>query len=140
MSAKASTIIASAIATLRVTSSPHKINADIISLCREGQMKEAIQFLNFSDHRGIQLKPITYNSLLQICTRNKALSEGKQIYKHMLLSGFEPDLYLSTKLISLYVMCDSLQDACLLFDKMPTRNIFSWNAMPRGYMRNEMFQ
>ena len=28
-------------------------------------MKEAIQILNFLDHRGIQLEPVTYNSLLQ---------------------------------------------------------------------------
>ena len=82
MSAKASTIIASAIAALKVTSSPHKINADIISLCREGRMKEAIQILNFLDHRGIQLEPVTYNSLLQICTRNKALLEGKNPHPH----------------------------------------------------------
>ena len=58
----------------------------------------------------------------------------------MLSSGFELDLYLSTKLIRMYIMYDSLQDAHLLFDKMPTRNLFSWNAMLRGYMRNGMFQ
>ena len=37
-------------------------------------------------------------------------------------------------------MCDSLQDAHLLFEKKPTINLFSWNAMLRGYMRNRMFQ
>lgn len=42
--------------------------------------------------------------------------------------------------MNLYAMRDSLQDARLLFDKMPTRNLFYWNAMLRGYMRNGMFQ
>ena len=82
MSATASTITVGAIDVLKATSSSHKINVDIISLYREGQMKEAMQILNFPNHRGIQREPITYNSLLQICTRNKALLEGKNPHPH----------------------------------------------------------
>lgn len=58
----------------------------------------------------------------------------------MLSSAFEPNIFFSTKLVNLYAMCDSLPDERLLFDKIPTRNLFYWNAMLRGYMRNGMFQ
>jgi pentatricopeptide repeat protein len=40
----------------------------------------------------------------------------------------------------LYVTCNSLVDAHLLFDEISNRNIFCWNAILRGYTKNGMFE
>eukprot|EP01018_Ginkgo_biloba_P008707 Gb_07635 [translate_table: standard] len=114
----------------------HKINVDITKLCKESRLKEALDILYIVDRRGIQVDSETYTSLLQVCTDMKALSEGKRVHNHIRESGFDQNIFLSTKLVNMYVICNSLVDARLVFDKIPTRNVFCWNAILRGYIRN----
>jgi pentatricopeptide repeat protein len=55
-------------------------------------------------------------------------------------TGLQPDKFLSTKLVNMYVTCNSLVDAHLLFEKISNRNVFCWNAILRGYTKNGMFE
>eukprot|EP01018_Ginkgo_biloba_P034075 Gb_04450 [translate_table: standard] len=75
----------------------------------------------------------THNSLLQAlqaCTDVKALNK---LHAYMLVTGFDQNIYLATKLVSMYAMCGSLENARLVFDQIHKPNIFLWNAMIRAY-------
>lgn len=51
----------------------------------------------------------------------------------MIVSGFEPTIFVTNCLIQMYIKCSNLDDAHNVFDKMPKRDVVSWNAMIFGY-------
>eukprot|EP00253_Pinus_taeda_P001111 PITA_01111 len=76
-----------------------------------------------------------YASLLQGCSQIKPL---KQVQAQMYTSGFYENIFLGAKLVSMYAMCGSVEDARRVFDKMVERsqNAFLWNVMIRVYAGN----
>eukprot|EP01018_Ginkgo_biloba_P031601 Gb_28200 [translate_table: standard] len=86
--------------------------------------------------RGVGLPCEKYSSLLQACAKMKSLAQGKQVHAHMLASGTEQNSSLESKLVNMYVKCGSMADARLAFDKMPKRNVSSWNVMIGGYAKH----
>eukprot|EP01018_Ginkgo_biloba_P030278 Gb_21443 [translate_table: standard] len=106
---------------------------DFDILLKAGRLKDPLVNLHTMDHPGIPLDSNTYASLLQACTNIKALSGGKQVHAHMLVTGLDEDVALETKLLSMYVACGSMVDARLIFEKLSKRNALVWNTMIRGY-------
>eukprot|EP01018_Ginkgo_biloba_P003195 Gb_11222 [translate_table: standard] len=97
------------------------------------RFKEALNILNLLERQSIAAGTNIYCSLLQTFIDLKALADGKRVHAHMIETGFEPDVYLATKLVVMYVKCGSPIDALQVFDKMPARNLVSWTAMIGGY-------
>ncbi|KAH6812423.1 Tetratricopeptide repeat superfamily protein [Perilla frutescens var. frutescens] len=78
-----------------------------------------------------------YASVLDHCAAQKSLSPGKQIHAHIIKRHNVHDLmFLATKLVLMYGKCGSLLDAEELFDEMPGRSIFAYNAMLGAYVSN----
>eukprot|EP01018_Ginkgo_biloba_P010548 Gb_15394 [translate_table: standard] len=75
----------------------------------------------------------TYFSLLKRCVCENSLAEGKRVQAHMIVTGFEPGIFLENHIVNMYAKCGCVVDARLVFDKMCTRNVFSWNTMISGY-------
>eukprot|EP01018_Ginkgo_biloba_P030316 Gb_23088 [translate_table: standard] len=126
-------------AVKRVNDEPCAIAAQFSALCREGQLNEALDILHIMDKRGIPVDVDNYAYLLQACTDTKALAKGKQVHTHMIATGVEQNLFLKTKLVSMYTMCGSMVDARLVFDNLLTPTLFFWNEMIRGYSRSGPF-
>jgi pentatricopeptide repeat protein len=107
-------------------------------LCNEGRLKEAMSVLEVMDQQEVPLDPHTYASLLQLCANTKALEDGKRIHAHMLLNStnVHENVNLSTKLVNMYAKCGSLQNARLVFERIPKPNTFSWTAIIGGYARH----
>eukprot|EP01018_Ginkgo_biloba_P030462 Gb_36434 [translate_table: standard] len=110
------------------------VSAERGILSKNGRLKEGVGMFDEINHRGISVYPDTYSRLLQTCANKKFLPEGKQLHAHILVNGFEDDNILKTKLVILYAYCGSFVDARHVFDKIPMRNVFCWNAMIRGYV------
>ncbi|KAK3012960.1 hypothetical protein RJ639_008997 [Escallonia herrerae] len=71
--------------------------------------------------------------LIQHCTDRRLLLQGKQLHARLVLSATAPDNFLASKLITLYSKTKQLRDAHQVFDEIPHRNTFSWNALLIGY-------
>eukprot|EP01018_Ginkgo_biloba_P019289 Gb_18149 [translate_table: standard] len=76
-------------------------------------------------------------SLLQACT---SIEELKQIHAQMSKTELKQNIFLLTKLVSMYAMCGTMDDAGLVFDKISERDVFIWNVMIRGYAMNGPFE
>ncbi|KAG2722909.1 hypothetical protein I3760_02G148800 [Carya illinoinensis] len=87
-----------------------------------------------------QSAPSYYASLLQSCIARKAINPGKQLHAHLCHVGLGFDLFIATKLVNLYCVCDSLGEAHLLFDRIPKGNLFLWNVLIRGYAWNGPYE
>ena len=77
-------------------------------------------------------------SLLKGCAMVRDLVIGRELHDYIICSGFEHDLYIGSSLVDFYVKCTSILDARNVFNKMPNRNVVSWNALLAGYVDNEL--
>lgn len=75
----------------------------------------------------------TFSHLFQDCSRQKAINPGKQAHGRMIVTGFQPTVFVTNCLIQLYVKCCNLKYAYKVFDGMSERDVISWNAMVFGY-------
>lgn len=111
---------------------PHAIYEDIQRFANQNKLKQALTILDYLDKRGVPVNPTTFSSLIAACVRLKSLPVGKQIHTHIRINGLEGNEFLQTKLVHMYTSCGSLEDAQKVFDEMPTRSVYPWNALLRG--------
>ncbi|XP_010266357.1 PREDICTED: pentatricopeptide repeat-containing protein At3g46790, chloroplastic [Nelumbo nucifera] len=104
------------------------INQIVQSLCRQGNLKQALQILpnepNPTQH--------TYELLILSCSRRKSLSDAITVHRQIVDDGFDQDPFLATKLINMYSDLDSIENARYVFDKTHNKTIFVWNAIIRA--------
>lgn len=85
------------------------------------------------DRRARLGNPDTFALLLELCSKLKALREGKRLHAHITRRGLHRNTFLANFIITMYGQCGSVSDAFLMFSKMPHRNVISWNAMIAVY-------
>ncbi|KAL8531139.1 hypothetical protein ACS0TY_007957 [Phlomoides rotata] len=115
-------------ASLTVPISTTNKNPLIQSLCKKGQLKQAIHLLSHEQNPTQQ----TYELLIQSCARKKSLSHAFTVHRNLTDNGFHQDSFLATKLIDMYAELDSIQDARKVFDEITQRTIYVWNAIFRA--------
>ncbi|OMO81037.1 hypothetical protein CCACVL1_12650 [Corchorus capsularis] len=78
-----------------------------------------------------------YTRLLLECVRANDVYHAKQLQSHMELHCFTPtDTFLHNRLLHLYAKFGKISDARNLFDRMPLKDIISWNAMLSAYAKS----
>ncbi|KAK9280137.1 hypothetical protein L1049_013824 [Liquidambar formosana] len=81
------------------------------------------------------LDSVTYTKLVQSSARNGSLTHGKLAHAHMIKTCFKPCLFLLNNLLNMYCKGGEMDIAHQLFDKMPKRDVISWNSLISGYTR-----
>ncbi|XP_059283189.1 pentatricopeptide repeat-containing protein At5g66520-like [Lycium ferocissimum] len=71
----------------------------------------------------------TCSFVLKACVHLLDIYNGKIVHGYVEKLGFQSNLVLINALIHLYGSCGAMDDAFQLFDKMPQRDIVSWNIM-----------
>ncbi|KAI9082831.1 hypothetical protein K1719_035161 [Acacia pycnantha] len=111
------------------TSESSKNNNQLIqSLCKQGSLKQALQVLSNEPNPSQQ----TYKVLIYSCAHKNSLSDGLDVHRHLIDSGFDKDPFLATKLINMYAELGSIDHARWVFDKTRERTIYVWNALIRA--------
>jgi pentatricopeptide repeat protein len=49
-----------------------------------------------------------------------ALDDGRLVHEQLIQSGCESDVFVGSSLIDMYPKCGSIEDACQVFNKMPS--------------------
>eukprot|EP01018_Ginkgo_biloba_P034179 Gb_33068 [translate_table: standard] len=101
-----------------------------------GHCKKSLTLYSQMQCAGIQPDNFTFPLVLKACAGLSALQAGKEVHDHVVRTGFELEVIVGNSLVAMYAKCGSIQDAYHVFDKMPRRNVVSWNAMIWGYAQN----
>ncbi|KAL3349505.1 hypothetical protein AABB24_022564 [Solanum stoloniferum] len=108
----------------------------ILNLSSQGYLKQAFNYLNILTRKGVRLDSKTLASIIQQCANSRSREEGKWIHLHLKTTGWKhPTTFLANHLISMYGRCSDHMEARKVFDKMTTRNLYSWNNMLSGYTK-----
>lgn len=71
----------------------------------------------------------TCSSVLRACLNLLDLSNGRILHGVVEKLGFRSNLYLQNMIVHLYASCGEMGEARLLFEKMPQRDVVTWNIM-----------
>ncbi|KAI3861897.1 hypothetical protein MKW92_016360 [Papaver armeniacum] len=115
------------------------LNSEIAQLCLQGNLEQALQYLNTMEEIRDSVEEETYISVLRLCEWKRAVEEGNRVYSTISKSMTHLSIRLGNALLSMFVRFDNLLDAWFVFGKMSERDIFSWNVILGGYAKSGFF-
>ncbi|XP_027366207.1 pentatricopeptide repeat-containing protein At2g37310 [Abrus precatorius] len=81
-----------------------------------------------------------FGAAIQHCTSHRLIRQAKQLHARLFLFSVTPHNFLASKLIICYARSNHAREARKVFDAIPHKNSFSWNAMLMGYSFNGMYR
>ncbi|GFZ08381.1 tetratricopeptide repeat (TPR)-like superfamily protein [Actinidia rufa] len=117
---------------------PKKSNESQLGMMdsQEGKLKEVVELLGVLESQHIPVDLPRYLMLMKACGEAKALKEAKCVHEHLMRSVCVPKVSTDNKILEMYGKCGSMDDAFTLFDKMPQRNLTSWDTMITWLAKN----
>jgi pentatricopeptide repeat protein len=107
--------------------------AMIAGYAQDGQYDKALKFFGQMQLTGVKPDSDVFSCVLPACANLATLHAGKEVHEDIIRGGFHSNVFVENSLIDMYAKCGSIEDACRVFDKMPTRDVVSWTAMIVGY-------
>ncbi|THG06852.1 pentatricopeptide repeat-containing protein At4g32450, mitochondrial [Camellia sinensis] len=102
---------------------------ELDGFCKEGKLKEVVELLGLLEGKHIPVDLPRYLMLMKACGEAKALQEAKYVHEHLMRSVSIPEVSTYNRILEMYGKCGSMDDAFTVFDKMPRRNLTSWDTM-----------
>ncbi|KAJ7950357.1 Pentatricopeptide repeat-containing protein family [Quillaja saponaria] len=107
-------------------------NAMISGYAQNGLFTEAIEMFHEMQMEDVSSNYVTLVSVLPAISRLGALELGKWVHLYAEKIGIEIDNVLGSALIDMYSKCGSIEKAIQVFDRLPKKNVITWNAIIGG--------
>ncbi|GMJ05865.1 EMBRYO DEFECTIVE 3141 [Hibiscus trionum] len=102
-----------------------------LALCN--RYREALELFEILElEGGFDVGSSTYDALVSACIGLGSVRAVKRVFNYMVSNGFEPDQYMSNRVLLMHVKCGMMIDARNIFDEMPEKNLVSWNTIIAG--------
>lgn len=100
---------------------------------KNGPFKSSMLFFAEMHRHSARPNHLTYPFVLKSCGCISAETEGEQIHAQIVKTGFLSDVYVGNGVIDLYVNCERVEEARLMYDEMPERDVVSHTLMINGF-------
>ncbi|XP_059661038.1 putative pentatricopeptide repeat-containing protein At3g11460, mitochondrial [Cornus florida] len=78
----------------------------------------------------------TYPFVLKACGFLCLVEIGRLVHSELIVWGLESDIYVGNSLLAMYSKFGDMGIVRRVFDRMPERDLTSWNTMMMGYVKN----
>ncbi|CAL0323113.1 unnamed protein product [Lupinus luteus] len=93
-------------------------------------------FLKMVEKEKCNVDPVALATACSACGLMKSLQHGRKVHEIARKCRLEFEVLVSNSLLKMYIDCDSVDDARLVFDQMPCKDVISWTSMIRAYVKN----
>ncbi|KAJ0980677.1 hypothetical protein J5N97_008932 [Dioscorea zingiberensis] len=104
----------------------------IMAYRNNGRLDQALIAFERMQFAGVAPNRVTMVNALAACAGCGALEMGAWIHDYVRRSGWELDVVLGTSLLDMYGKCGRIEDAVKVFERMPEKNVCTWNALIGG--------
>ncbi|KAH7861671.1 hypothetical protein Vadar_029171 [Vaccinium darrowii] len=108
-------------------------NSNIRDAVNKGQPHKALLLFRQMKQTRLQPSNFTFPFVAKTCANLSNLLYSQILRTHVAKSPFQFDIYVQTALVDMYLKCGHLDYAYNVFDKMPDRDLTSWNGMLMGF-------
>lgn len=109
-------------------------NVHLVSLSKQGKLKEVREFLQHMNEAGVSVSAQSYRCVFEKCGLMGSLSDGKFVHEWLGRTVKSPADFLENDILQMYCDCGSLSDAQKLFDEMLHKNLISWVIIICAYV------
>lgn len=99
-------------------------------------LDDAVSFLIRMRYDDVAPVVYNYTYLLKVCGDVGEIRRGKEIHGQLIVNGFSLDLFAMTGVVNMYAKCGKIEEAYKMFDRMPDRDLVSWNTIVAGFAQN----
>ncbi|CAK7348740.1 unnamed protein product [Dovyalis caffra] len=108
-------------------------NEAILVNLKNGRFVKALELLREMQFSAVKANATTVLKILQSCSKEGALNEGKQIHGYVLKLAMESNLSICNSLIIMYSRNGKIKLASRVFDSMKDHSLSSWNSIISSY-------
>lgn len=100
-----------------------------------GNLEIAWEVLRAMKRHGFEFDGYTFGSILKGVACAYRLDLGEQVHSMILKMGYAGNVYSGSALLDMYAKCERVEDAYMVFKRIPERNAVSWNALIAAYVQ-----
>ncbi|KAG9451045.1 hypothetical protein H6P81_011010 [Aristolochia fimbriata] len=104
-------------------------SALITGFAQTGLADEAIELFRTMAQSDVLIDDRAFVSVLPAISSVRALREGVTIHGKTVRLGLQSNVFLGTCLVDMYAKCGRIDEAMHIFEEIPGRNTFMWNAI-----------
>ncbi|GJN12011.1 hypothetical protein PR202_ga30254 [Eleusine coracana subsp. coracana] len=101
----------------------------------QGHVDDAFQLVREmqDEEQAVKSNNITLMTLLPGCAMLAAPARGKEIHAYALRHALDSDVAVGSALVDMYAKCGCLALSRAVFDRLPRRNVITWNVLIMAY-------
>ncbi|XP_057851870.2 pentatricopeptide repeat-containing protein At3g24000, mitochondrial [Cryptomeria japonica] len=107
-------------------------NSMIAGYVQNGKIEQAFELFRYMQGANVELNGFVFVSVLRGCISHGSIEQGRQVHGYVVKIGLELNVIVGSVLVDMYAKCDSIENACKVFDKMPEQDVVSWTTMIAG--------
>ncbi|XP_022984447.1 pentatricopeptide repeat-containing protein At4g38010-like [Cucurbita maxima] len=104
----------------------------IAGLGQSNHPKESLELFSKILTLGISPDGIIVTTVLSACASLGTLGFGTRVHEYIDQRGIKWDIHIGTAIVDMYAKCGCIEMALQIFNNMPQRNTFTWNALLCG--------
>jgi len=92
--------------------------AMILGHVKCGQGQRALELFHQMQQEGVWPDSVILVGVVNACASMVALEEARSVHQQIIGCGWDSDIFVANSLVDMYTKCESIEDACRVFNKM----------------------
>ncbi|PUZ63015.1 hypothetical protein GQ55_3G033900 [Panicum hallii var. hallii] len=115
-------------------------NTMIAGYTCNGNDLQALKLFSKMHEEGTQMSEFTLSSTLCACAAKFATIECKQLHTIAIKLALDSNSFVGTAVLDVYAKCNMINDACLVFEKIPEKTAVTWSTFIAGLVQNGLHE